>query len=90
MTAHRTIRITGVVQGVSFRAYAADEARRLGLTGWVRNEADGSVLIEAEGDEAPLDRLVAWCGVGPPAARVEGVDVQAGPPVGHAEFQLRH
>ena len=53
-------RVTGTVQGVSFRWYAQEKARELGVTGWVRNETDGSVLLHAEGEDAAVDALVAW------------------------------
>lgn len=90
MVEHRTIRVVGLVQGVFFRASARDEARRLGLTGSVRNEPDGSVLIDAEGEPAALDAFVAWCRVGPPAARVErvAVAVAAGAVRGNTRFDI--
>lgn len=75
MIGRRTIRVEGRVQGVGFRAGAAQEARRLGLAGFARNEADGSVAIEVEGEAAALEAFVAWCRLGPSAARVERVDV---------------
>jgi acylphosphatase len=65
--------VSGVVQGVAFRAYTVDEARRLGLAGWVRNLADGRVEVEAEGERAALEALVAFCRRGPPAAQVDDV-----------------
>lgn len=68
--------VTGRVQGVSYRASAAHEARRLGLVGWVRNTPDGAVELEAEGDASSIDALVRWCHRGPPAARVTGVAVE--------------
>ncbi len=68
--------VSGIVQGVSFRAYTVDEARRLGVAGWVRNLPDGRVEAEAEGDREAVEALVAWCRRGPPAARVEGVEVE--------------
>jgi acylphosphatase len=71
--------VSGVVQGVSFRAYAADEARRLGLAGWVRNLPDGRVEAEAEGARAAVEALVAWCRRGPPAAQVDDVEESWGP-----------
>jgi acylphosphatase len=77
--AHRVrarIRITGWVQGVAFRAYTLDEARRLSLSGFVRNLADGSVEAEAEGERSQVETLVRWCHRGPPAARVEEVLVE--------------
>jgi acylphosphatase len=73
------IRVRGLVQGVWFRQSTADEARRLGLEGWVRNLADGSVEAEAQGPRDRVEALVAWCRRGPPAARVEGVDIEWGP-----------
>lgn len=79
------IRVSGLVQGVWFRQSTADEARRLGLEGWVRNLADGSVEAEAQGARPAVEALVRWCHRGPPAARVEGVDVEwapAGEPLG--------
>ena len=69
------LRIRGRVQGVSFRAYAREEARRLGLVGWVQNMPDGSVQAVAEGPRAALERFVAWCHEGSPSASVQ--DVQA-------------
>ena len=68
--------VRGRVQGVYFRAAAQREARRLGLTGWVRNRQDGSVDVCAEGEEDALKELVAWANRGPSAARVERVDVR--------------
>lgn len=63
--------IHGRVQGVYFRASMVAEARRLGLTGWVRNRHDGSVEAYACGKPAALDALVTWAESGPPAARVD-------------------
>jgi acylphosphatase len=67
--------ISGMVQGVSFRAATVDEARRLGVNGWVRNVASGDVEAEAEGARARVEALVAWCRRGPPAAEVDDVQV---------------
>ena len=67
--------VTGHVQGVSYRAATASEARRLGVVGWVRNLPDGSVELEAEGPQDKISELVAWCEKGPPSARVSGVAV---------------
>jgi len=68
-------RITGRVQGVGFRNFTQRRARRLGVTGWVRNEADGSVRLEAEGPTDALESLVEAVREGPRTARVEAVDV---------------
>jgi acylphosphatase len=66
--------VEGRVQGVGFRASTWQEARRLGLTGWVRNRADGRVEAVAEGPRERLDAFVAWCGGGPSFARVERIE----------------
>jgi acylphosphatase len=68
--------ISGYVQGVGYRANARQYAATLGLAGWVRNLADGRVEIVAEGEEGPLQALVAWCRRGPTHAEVETVDVR--------------
>ena len=69
-------RIRGLVQGVFYRASTVQQAGRLGLTGWVKNERDGSVLLEAQGERSAVEELLAWCGEGPDGARVTGVDVE--------------
>lgn len=81
-------RVTGRVQGVSFRWYAQEQARRLGVVGWVRNEPDGSVLLHAEGDHEAVDALVAWCHEGPGMARVRDVAVRETAPSGARSFEV--
>lgn len=73
------IRVTGVVQGVYYRASTRERARALKLSGWVRNTTDGAVELEAQGMPDALAQLVTWCRQGPPAARVADVDVQTIP-----------
>jgi len=65
--------ISGRVQGVYFRASTVDEARQLGLCGWVRNRSDGKVETEIQGDESEVRRLLNWLHKGPPMAAVSGV-----------------
>lgn len=67
------IKVLGEVQGVFFRKSTQEKARQLNLKGFVRNENDGSVYIEAEGDEDNLRTLLTWAETGPPAARVKRV-----------------
>lgn len=84
------LRITGVVQGVCFRAYTKEEATRLGLSGWVRNRLDGSVELCAEGSEEALAELAAWCEHGPVHAEVASVERSWGEATGeHRGFAIR-
>lgn len=85
------LRITGLVQGVTYRASAREAARELGLSGWVRNEVDGSVSAVAEGPRERLDEFIAWCHHGPVGAAVDGVETRFGPATGEfAGFTVRH
>jgi acylphosphatase len=83
--------VRGTVQGVGFRATTSYEARKLGLSGWVRNRPDGSVEVEAEGDDKPLDDFVAYLHKGPLGAHVDSVAVDWLPPQGEARetFEVR-
>jgi acylphosphatase len=74
--------VSGLVQGVFYRQSTVDEARRLGVAGWVRNLSDGRVEVLAEGDRAALDGLVRFCRRGPPAARVDAVQATWSAPAG--------
>ena len=76
MGARARILITGLVQGVFFRREMTDLARRLGISGWVRNLPDGKVEALAEGERARLDELVRFCHVGPRGAVVRKVEVE--------------
>jgi acylphosphatase len=66
-------RVTGRVQGVYFRHYTVEQARALGLNGWVANTPDGSVRVVAEGPEAALKQLLLWLHSGPAMAHVDAV-----------------
>ncbi|MGD0530158.1 MAG: acylphosphatase [Polyangiaceae bacterium] len=68
--------VRGRVTGVFFRAAAQREAKRLGITGWVKNRQDGAVEMLAEGEEEAIKEMVSWANHGPSAARVDGVDVR--------------
>jgi acylphosphatase len=74
--------VSGLVQGVFYRATAERVARELGLSGWVRNLPDGRVEAIAEGPESALDSFVRWCHDGPPASRVDSVEVTSAPASG--------
>jgi acylphosphatase len=71
-----TASVYGRVQGVSFRYYTRREAAALGLAGWVRNQADGSVVVFAEGDKGRLQDLARFLQHGPPGAAVRSVDME--------------
>jgi acylphosphatase len=71
----RSVTVRGLVQGVSFRWYTCRQAERLGLSGWVRNQPDGSVRLEVQGRPDDVEELVAWARDGPPHARVSSVEV---------------
>jgi acylphosphatase len=68
--------VRGRVQGVFFRAATQREARRLGITGWVKNRLDGCVEVLAEGEEDAIKELTSWANHGPSAARVDNVEIR--------------
>jgi acylphosphatase len=87
MQKHICMRITGRVQGVGFRCAAQRKAGKLGLNGFVRNEPDGSVHIEAEGEEVILEKFLAWSREGPAFAAVHEVSCEMGDGlIGYTEF----
>jgi acylphosphatase len=71
MRKHFNITVAGRVQGVFFRASTKTSADHLNITGFVKNQPDGTVYIEAEGEEKDLEQFIDWCKQGPKAARVE-------------------
>jgi acylphosphatase len=84
-------RIEGMVQGVGFRYSTVRQARRLGLTGYVRNLPDGSVEVVAEGEEDLLKRLSSWLRQGPPGAYVRNVERRLGPDQGfYRDFTVEY
>lgn len=85
------VTITGIVQGVAFRHYTAEQAALHQVTGWVRNRADESVEGCFEGEVEDVRALIEWCHRGPRAARVERVQVQEEPYTGEfTGFSVRH
>jgi len=67
--------VSGIVQGVFFRAATRRAAADLNLTGWVRNMDDGRVETLLEGEDADVDKMILWCHKGPPSAVVEKVTI---------------
>ena len=85
----RRLVISGRVQGVWYRGWTVDQARALGLDGWVRNRTDGTVEALIAGSQAAVDQLVALCGEGPPHARVTAVDSTPADDPGPVGFNQR-
>ncbi len=86
---NKALKVTGTVQGVFYRATAYEVAVNLGVTGWVMNLSDGSVLIEAEGTDEQLNKLVEWSKRGPQFATVTDVEIIDGELKGFIDFQIR-
>ena len=87
---HLNIRVSGRVQGVGFRYSTMQTARSFGIKGFVINERDGSVYIEAEGSEPAIGLFEEWCRKGPGHGRVDRVDVTESTLQGFEEFRIRH
>lgn len=86
MKINKRIQIYGRVQGVFFRNSTVEKARELDLKGWVRNEPDGSVLVELEGNFLSFAEMEKWLRQGPPLAKVQFINIMEGIPVGHTDF----
>jgi acylphosphatase len=80
------ITVSGRVQGVWYRETCRREADAAGVTGWIRNNRDGTVEAVLEGEAAAVDRLLAWMRAGPPRAVVTGVEVRAEEPQDERTF----
>ena len=85
----RLLTITGLVQGVFFRAESQKKAQELGVTGWVRNTGDGGVEIHAEGLDDQLNAFEEWCATGPSRARVRSVATEQTAPQNFTSFEIR-
>lgn len=86
---HKNITVTGRVQGVFYRASAFNKALELGLKGFVMNQPDGCVYIEAEGTEVQIEGLIDWCREGPAYARIDSLDTDDGEWIGFEKFEIR-
>jgi acylphosphatase len=85
------VHISGRVQGVFFRAETQHAAVGFNLNGWVRNMADGRVEALFEGEDTNIDKMIAWCHIGPPAARVEEVLTEEEPYIGEfRDFSVKY
>lgn len=83
------IRVTGKVQNVGYRFYTVKTAQQFEIAGFVRNEADGSVYIEAEGKDVGLETFIDWCRQGPKWAHVEKLEIQETPLMEYTGFNVR-
>jgi acylphosphatase len=83
------LRIEGAVQGVGFRAFVVQEARKLGLDGWVRNRSDGTVEALVSGETKQVEALVAACMRGPPGARVTNLELKTAEAPAEKGFRSR-
>ena len=84
------IHVKGRVQGVGFRWSTAMEATNRGITGFVKNQSDGSVYIEAEGTREQLNAFVEWCKKGPGFGHVKSVNVDPAPTEDYTDFRIEH
>lgn len=83
------VHVTGNVQGVAYRANTEETATRRGVSGWVRNLADGRVEAVFEGDPRSVESMIGWCHTGSPRATVEAVDVEYEEPENVDGFDVR-
>lgn len=89
-TARAHVRLRGRVQGVGFRYATAEEARRHGLRGWVRNLDSGAVEAVFEGPPANVEAMTRWCSEGPPGSYVSDCQVSWDEPAeGFSHFAIR-
>ncbi|MDY6787968.1 MAG: acylphosphatase [candidate division WOR-3 bacterium] len=87
---HLNITLKGYVQGVGFRYFTVKTARRLGVTGYVKNMPNGNVYIEAEGEEYQLEDFVNNVKIGPASADVRDIDISEGETENFTEFDVRY
>jgi acylphosphatase len=88
MKINKQIKVSGRVQGVFFRKSTQQKALELGIKGWVKNEPDGSVLVEMEGNLSAMMEMEDWLKQGPPMAKVESLDITEGEIFHHADFLI--
>ncbi len=86
---HLNIHVSGKVQGVFFRASAKEQADQLDVKGFTRNEPNGDVYIEAEGDESKLKLFLEWCSHGPRHAHVENITKEESALRNFEKFEVR-
>jgi len=90
MVKHYNIRIYGQVQGVFFRDFAKEKADSLGILGFVQNEPDGAVYIEAEGEENKLDEFINFVKQGPSIAKINRIEITEDQVKNYNGFEIRY
>lgn len=88
MKINKSVRVFGKVQGVYYRQSTLWKATELGISGWVRNEPDGTVLAELEGSVSDVSEMIAWMKKGPKMALVEKLEVLDAAVKGYAGFKI--
>jgi acylphosphatase len=89
MPKHLNITVHGNVHGVGFRTATRNQARYMGIKGFVKNRIDGTVYIEAEGENESMALFVQWCRQGPPFSKVEELEVIQGDWKGYSSFDCK-
>ena len=85
---NRRIKVHGKVQGVFFRKNTQQKALELGLSGWVKNEDDGTVSVEIEGELHSILAMQSWLRLGPPNSQVENLEISHGKDQGYSDFMI--
>lgn len=88
MKINKTVRVFGKVQGVYFRQSTLTKAQELGIKGWVKNEPDGSVSAELEGEEAHISKMLEWMKKGPERASVDNLQISQGKVRDYQDFRI--
>ena len=87
---HYNITVSGMVQGVGYRYSAMKMARTYGVTGFIKNQSDGSVYLEVEGHEPNISLFLGWCEKGPGFGRVDRIVKVGSAPRGFNDFSIKH
>lgn len=88
MKINKQVRVSGKVQGVFFRKSTQQKATTLGINGWVKNDDDGTVLVEMEGNIHAINEMENWLRQGPPLAKVESLEISLEEEKGYQEFLI--
>lgn len=87
---HTKVTVCGKVQGVNYRHSAKQEAERLGIKGFIKNESNGDVYLEIEGEDAALGAMIRWCRIGPPKSRVREIYFNDGESKNFSSFEIQN